>query len=259
MNILDKIIRDKRIEVDTKKKNFGFPKAENRKNSKINKFYEKLKNRGISIIAEIKRKSPSAGIIKNDFNHIEIAKEYKQNGASAISVLTDNRYFGGKLDFITDIKKIVKIPVLRKEFIIDEYQIYESSMIGADAILLIVKALPKKKLIDFVSLSLKLGLAPLVEVHSYEELKIALETETNIIGINNRNLDTMEVDITTSLKLIKEIPAAYTTVSESGIKSKKDMKLLKQAGFDAFLIGESLMRNSNPGEKLKELLGVKNG
>jgi indole-3-glycerol phosphate synthase len=257
MNILDKIIEDKRIEINKRKRDFPIPINNVEKINKDNSFISAIKKKGISIISEIKRKSPSAGIIREDFNHIKIAKDYEGNGACAISVLTDNRYFGGELSFISDIKDKVNIPVLRKEFIIDEYQIYESIIAGADAILLIVKALSIKEIKRLVFLAKKLGLETLVEVHSLEELDIALSTNTSIIGINNRNLDTMKVDITTSLKLIEEIPSNYLTVSESGIRSFRDIKILKHVGFDAFLIGESLMKEKNPSEKLKSLLGKK--
>jgi len=254
MNILEKIITDKRKEILKKKKNFPISFKEVKAREFKNQFSKALKKEGTSIIAEIKRKSPSAGTIREDFDHLMIAETYEKSGAAAISVLTDSKYFGGELSFISDIKNKIKIPVLRKEFVIDEYQIYESAIAGADAILLIVRALTSKKLKKFVFIASELGLEPLVEAHSYEELQIAIDSGCSIIGINNRNLDTMEVDLETSLKLIEKIPENFIKVSESGIHSYKEIKLLKNAGFDAFLIGESLMREKNPGKKLKALL-----
>jgi len=255
MNILEKIIIDKKSEIARRKKDTPIDPANIKVRGQNNLFSEALKKKGISLIAEIKRKSPSAGIIREDFDHLAIAKTYEKNGAAAISVLTDSKYFGGKLSFISDIKSKFNIPVLRKEFIIDEYQIYESLIAGADAILLIVKALKPKELKKFIMISNELGLETLVEVHSSDELDIALETGSSIIGINNRNLDTMKVNLETSLKLIEKIPKNYIKVSESGIHAYDDIKLLRNAGFDVFLIGESLMREKNPGKKLKSLRG----
>jgi len=253
--MLDKIIRDKMREVDKKKRSNPISASDILERKTIKNFSNAIKKQNMPIIAEIKRKSPSAGIIKKDFNHIKIAKTYEKGGACAISILTDNKYFGGKLSFISDIKDRVNIPVLRKEFIIDEYQVYESTFSGADAMLLIVKALSFKKLKQLISLAKRLGIETLVEVHSKNELDIAIDAGANIIGVNNRNLDTMTVDITTSLKLVKEIPTNCIKISESGIRSYRDIKLLKQEGFNAFLIGESLMNEKDPGWKLKTLIG----
>jgi indole-3-glycerol phosphate synthase len=255
--ILDKIVTFKKVETE-KRKNFTPLK------SFIDKIPEEkrdfkgaLKKGNISIIAEIKRMSPSSGILRENFDHISIAKEYKTGGASAISILTDSKFFWGRNSFINEVKKEVDIPVLRKEFIIDEYQIYESAYIGADTILLIARILELEQLEKFIVLANRLGLSSLVEVYSKKELEKVLLTSAEIIGINNRNLETFQISIDNSIDLKKMIPDKYITVSESGIKTRADILKLEGAGFDAVLIGEILMKQKDIGKKLKELLGSK--
>ena len=206
------------------------------------------------IIAEIKKASPSKGVIREDFNPFKIAEIYQENGASAISVLTDKLYFQGDINYIPDIKKIVTLPLLRKDFIIHEYQIFEARAYGADAFLLIAGILEKNQMKDYIHIGSELGMPALVEVHKKNELNDVLSIKADLIGINNRDLDTFKVDIRTTEKLIEYIPEDITVVSESGIEKRDDILHLEEIGVDAFLIGESLMKEKDIGGKLKELL-----
>jgi len=203
----------------------------------------------------VKKASPSAGIIREDFNYLNIAKEYETGGASAISVLTDKEFFKGDLKYLSEIKKTINLPVLRKDFIIDPYQIYEAKAAGSDLILLIARILTKDQIDTFLALAHKLGMECLVEIHDNDELNTVLETEASIIGINNRNLDTFETNIETTLQLCHLIPDEKIVVSESGIKTRADVLKLEKAGIDAILIGETLMRSQNITQKIKELFG----
>ena len=211
------------------------------------------KDHRIKFIAEVKKASPSAGIIREDFNYINIANEYEAGGASAISVLTDKEFFKGDIKYLSEIKDAVSLPVLRKDFIIDPYQIYEARTAGADLVLLIARILTKEQIEIFLSLSHKLGMECLVEVHDNEELEKVLETEAAIIGINNRNLDTFETNLETTLQLCHRVPEGKIIVSESGIKTRADVLILEKAGIDAILIGETLMRCKDIPQKIKEL------
>ena len=212
----------------------------------------KRENR-IKFIAEVKKASPSAGIIREDFNYIDIAKEYESGGASAISVLTDKEFFKGDIKYLSEIKETVSLPALRKDFIIDPYQIYEARAASADLVLLIARILTKEEIDAFLALSHKLGMECLVEVHDNDELEKVLETEAVIIGINNRNLDTFETNLDTTLQLYHRIPDGKIVVSESGIKTRADVLVLEEAGIDAILIGETLMRSRDIFQKIKEL------
>lgn len=207
-----------------------------------------------AIIAEVKCASPSRGRLIEHFDPLGIAETYEQNGAAAISVLTDEKYFCGHKNYLTQIKNQVRIPVLRKDFIIDPFQIYESRAIGADAVLLIVRILGKR-LSEFIALSGELDLSPLVEVHSSDELNTALAAGAEMIGINNRNLDTFVTDINISCELKKRIPAGKTIVAESAIRDRADIEYLMHAGFNAFLIGEGLVTATDIGKKLQEFRG----
>ncbi len=213
------------------------------------------KDNRIKFIAEVKKASPSAGIIREDFNYINIAKEYEAGGASAISVLTDKEFFKGDIKYLSEIKETVSLPVLRKDFIIDPYQIYEARAAGADLVLLIARILTKEKIDTFLTLSHGLGMECLVEVHDNDELEKVLESEVAIIGINNRNLDTFETNLETTLQLCYRIPEDKIVVSESGIKTRADVLILEKAGIDAILIGETLMRSKDISQKIKELFG----
>jgi indole-3-glycerol phosphate synthase len=207
-----------------------------------------------AIIAEVKKASPSVGVIRADFDAVQIAKTYEQNGAACLSVLTDEPYFQGRDEYLTAIRKSVSIPLLRKDFMLDEYQIYESRALGADCILLIMAALSDEEAADLYRLSYNLGMDVLVEVHDEEELIRALKFKPQMIGINNRNLKTLKVDVQTSFTLSQKIPAGILKIAESGISEASTIADLRKAGFDGFLIGESLMKQADIGLALKKLL-----
>jgi indole-3-glycerol phosphate synthase len=256
VGILDKIIETKKEEVARLKK---VTTAERLWDTIVGlepcrDFRRVLKNNGCNIIAEVKCASPSRGRLIEDFKPVRIAGVYEENGADAISVLTDEKYFAGHKNYLTQIKQKVNLPLLRKDFIIDAIQIYETRAIGADAILLIVRVLGKK-LSDFIFLSKDLGLSPLVEVHTREELDVALTAGAEIIGINNRNLDTFVTNIETSCELRELISADKIVVAESGIKERKDIESLMRAGINAFLIGEALITAPDIGKKLRTFRG----
>jgi indole-3-glycerol phosphate synthase len=208
----------------------------------------------VNLIAEIKKASPSKGILRADFNPVKIAITYQANGASAISVLTDERFFEGKLEYIKKVKESVSLPVLRKDFIIDEYQIYETVASGADAVLLIADLLSKSELCGFYDLASSLGLDVLIETHKEEDVEKALATEGSIIGINNRDLHTFRVDLSITQKLLRLIPANRIRVSESGIRSYEDVMFLKSLGVNAVLIGEAFMESADIASKIREMM-----
>lgn len=210
----------------------------------------------IRLIAEVKKASPSKGLIRADFNHTAIASVYETKNIDAISVLTEEDFFQGKLEFLEDVKKIVSCPVLRKDFIFDEYQILESRAKSADAILLIAAILGLKQAEEYLHLAQELGLSVLFEVHDFSELETALKVHAPVIGINNRNLKTLAIDINTSFELKKEIPGDRIVVSESGIKTRDDVLRLEEAGIDAMLIGTSFMESQDIAEKIDALRGI---
>lgn len=216
-----------------------------------------LKREGeLSIIAEIKRASPSAGIISENFDPVSIARDYTRSEVQAISVLTEKDFFLGDDDYLVKVRQTAPLPVLRKDFIIDLWQVYQARCLGADAILLIVALLNDELLNKMMIVANITGMQCLVEVHDEAELERALSAGAKIIGINNRNLKTFEIDLSTTERLINKIPSDRIVVSESGIKTIEDMKYIKNAGADAVLIGESLMRASSMQEKIKELRAV---
>lgn len=221
------------------------------------KFREAInKPRQISLIAEIKRSSPSSGVIRQDFNYIEIAKAYQECGVQAISVLTEEDYFSGSLSCMKEVKNLTGLPVLRKDFIIDPYQIYESRVYGADAVLLIASLLTQDEIKGLSELALSLGMDALVEVHDEKELKKVLKLKsTFLIGINNRNLHTLEVDLKTVERLYPLIPKGNTVVVESGIKTSQDVLFLKILGVNACLIGTVFMQSDNIPKKIEEIMG----
>lgn len=209
---------------------------------------------GVRVIAEMKEASPSAGLLRPEYCSEEIAEEYEAAGACALSVLTERDYFQGSLDDLRKARAAARVPVLRKDFIVDAYQVYESVAAGADALLLIVAALARRELRSLIELSRRLNVATLVEVHTEEELDQALAAGASLIGVNNRNLKTLEVDLETSFRLREKIPAGCLTVTESGIRSSEDLKRLLGAGYHAALIGERFMKSEHPGEALAEFL-----
>lgn len=215
------------------------------------------KSSQIAFICEVKKASPSKGILSENFDYLEIAKQYEMNGASAISVLTEPEFFLGSKAYLTEIKKQVKIPVLQKDFIIDEYQIYEASVIGADAILLICAILDVETIGKFIKIADSLGLSCLVETRNETEIKSAINAGARVIGVNNRDLQTFEVDVNTSIMLRGKVPKEIVFVSESGIKTNADVQKLSNSGIDAVLIGETLMKSSDIKAELVSLKGLK--
>jgi len=208
------------------------------------RFKENISNKDEAIIAEIKKASPSAGVISEDFDPIKKAIEYEAFGASALSILTEEDFFMGSVSYLKDVKKITNLPILRKDFMIDEYQIYESKLIGADCILLIASILSDQQIKDFINISQQLELDYLIEVHDENELRRVEHFEDALIGVNNRNLKTFEVDLDNSVRLRNAFKQKNIFIAESGIKSREDINYLKLNNINVFLIGESLMRGS---------------
>ncbi len=211
---------------------------------------------GINLIAEVKRSSPSAGIIDHNFDALSTALEYDSAGASALSILTDEKFFGGKLEYLTQIRKRVQAPCLRKDFIIDAAQIYEASVAGADAILLIAACLDQSELVRLQDVAAGCGLEVLLEVHNEEEMERALNTDAQIIGVNNRNLRTFVVDLETTEELSEEVPEDIVLISESGIRTPEDARTVEKWGCDAILVGEALMRSGNIAESVRDMMGI---
>lgn len=218
-------------------------------------FYDALKKPGISFICEVKKASPSKGIISEGFPYLDIAKKYVEAGAECMSCLTEPKWFLGSDDIFTEIRAEVSIPMIRKDFVVDEYQIYQARVMGANAVLLIVSLLEKERLERYLNLAHELGLVALVETHDEEEVETALAVGAKILGVNNRNLKDFTVDVGNSGRLRELVPEDVVFVAESGIKSAEDVAKLKASNVDAVLIGETLMRAENIGEKLKELRG----
>ena len=255
--ILDKIITHKRKELATEQAQVPLMKLEREiKNLPPTRDFRRTITGidTVKLIAEVKKKSPSKGIIREDFHPVSIAETYVENGAAAISVLTDKHFFAGELDYLRAIRDVVDVPLLRKDFTIDPYHIYQARVAGADAILLIVAALTAAQLRKFIEIADSLSLASLVEVHTSEELAIALDVGAQIIGINNRDLRTFHTDIATTFRLRDTIPADKVVVSESGIYSREDVVKLQEAGVHAMLVGESLMRSPDIGQQVRCLI-----
>ncbi len=206
-----------------------------------------------AVIAEIKKASPSKGVIREDFNAPEIAKSYEAGGAACLSVLTDVDFFQGADEYLQRSREAVSLPVIRKDFMVDEYQIYESKVLGADCILLIVAALDKAQLIGLNEVALEIGLDVLVEVHNQGELDLALELPNRLLGINNRDLHSFDVSLDTTLSLMANIPDDKIIVTESGIHGQQDVELMRKNNVNGFLVGETFMRHPDPGAKLREL------
>jgi len=255
MNILDKIIADKFKEVELKKSLIPVSQLEKSVlfNRKCISLAENLRT-GSGIIAEHKRRSPSKSVINQSLNVQDVAKGYEEAEVSGISVLTDGKYFGGSLEDLLYARASVKTPILRKDFMIDEYQIMEAKAYGADAILLIAAVLTEKQLIYLANSAKSIGLDVLLEVHNHEELQKSLKVNADMIGVNNRNLKTFEVNIDNSKKLVKLIPDNFVKVSESGISNIETITDLKNYGFEGFLIGENFMKTDNPGTAAKEFI-----
>jgi len=253
--VLDDIIFNKRQEVTALKVRLNVEKVK-KIIGKLPRPRKFLKGK-FSLIAELKKASPSAGIIVEKYEPTCLAKAYEENGAAALSVLTDEKFFQGRLEHIKEAKDSTTIAVLRKDFIIDESQVYESRVAGADAILLIVKILTDRQLEDFIDLAGSLKMKCLVEVHNEAEAERALKADADIIGINNRDLDTFNVDFNTTLRLMDKFPELKDkiVVSESGINSAEQVRVLREKGVNGILVGESLLRSPDIAAKIKELLG----
>lgn len=219
------------------------------------RFAEYLGRPGMSFICEVKKASPSKGVIANDFPYLRIAKEYEAAGASAISVLTEPFYFQGSDAYFREIRNVIKIPMLRKDFTVEEYMIYQAKEMGADAILLICSLLSEMQLSEYLGIAAELGLSALVETHDEQEIEMALSVGAGIIGVNNRNLKDFTVDIQNSVRLRKLVPAEKLFVSESGMKTREDIQRLEEANVNAVLIGETLMRSSDKKALLAGLAG----
>lgn len=254
--ILDEIHEHKLVEVARRKKELPLKALEKRLPNAppVRDFAAALRGEGMRLIAEVKRASPSAGLIREDFDPVVIARAYARAGAAAISVLTDEEYFQGSLTFLRDIRSAVATPLLRKDFIVDPYQIVESRAAGADAILLIVHLLDDAALRSFLDQAHGLGMKCLVESHSKEELDRALAAGAEIVGINNRDLHTFRVDIETAIRLSPSVPKEKLIVGESGIKTPDDVQRLGEAGVSAILVGETLMRSRHIPSKIRELM-----
>jgi len=265
-NILDKIIADKKTEVELRKSQVGLEQLKEKVRSfpKCRNFYKavtRVNSRGINVIAEVKKASPSAGLIREDFDPVAIARTYKKCGADAISVLTDEKYFQGRLEYIKQISEVVDLPIMRKDFIIDPWQVYESRAAGADAILLIAEALKPGELMDLMIIAAELTLTVLLEVHEADTLLSVRsligfpKKGYSVLGINNRNLTTMEVDLNTISRLAELVDNKNELVAESGIKTRADVEKLKSIGVRAVLIGQVLCENADIEDKFTELFG----
>ena len=253
---LKQILAEKKREVDGLKRE-GLTRTAGDPLPPIRDFKGALTAPGkMNLIAEIKFASPSAGVIRENVDPISVGRMYQEAGAAAISLLTDQGFFGGDLKNLPLLKKAISLPILRKDFILDEIQIEESSQWGADAILLIARILTTEQLKKFLEISRTFGMAALTEIHDQEDLEKALECGAEIIGINNRDLDTFEISLNTTLELAPRIQEGYVKVSESGIYSGEDVHPLKQVGIQAILVGTSLMRSQDIGEKARELAGL---
>lgn len=258
--ILTKIIEQKRKDVDVAKDKLPLAEIEKRLavlpsgrdfEAAISKEHE------INLIAEIKKVSPSSGVLRHDLDPVKIAQLYRAYGAKAISVITDEKFFGGKLEYLDIVRRNVYLPLLRKDFMLDKYQLYESKLFGADAVLLIAEILSQSELTHFLNICRDLKLDAVVEVHGEEDIKKALSVESRIIGINNRDLNTFKVNLETTSNLIGSIPKDKVIISESGISTYEDVMFLKSLGVNAVLIGETFMRSDDIRTKIMEVMGYK--
>lgn len=208
----------------------------------------------VALIAEVKKASPSAGVIRPDFDPVQVARVYEDSGAACLSVLTDEKFFQGHDDYLKAVREAVSLPIIRKDFVVSDWQIYESRALAADAVLLIVAALSPTQIKDYAALASELGMAALVEVHTEAEMQVALDAGAALIGINSRNLDTFVTDLTTVARLAAMVPAGMTLVAESGLKTPTDVQQVADAGAKAILVGETLMRSADVGAAVRALL-----
>jgi len=253
MNILEQIVQATRVRVDRDKKDGLPPQCAKRRTPFL--FERSLRKEDIAFLCEVKKASPSKGLIAGQFPYIEIAREYEAAGAAAISVLTEPDYFQGSDRYLSEIREAVELPLLRKDFVIDSFQIEQAARLGADAILLICAVLSPPQLKDYLAAADGLGLSCLVEAHNEAELHTALDANARVVGVNNRNLKTFQVDMQNSIRLRELAPDHIVFVSESGVRTAEDVTLLRQHRIDAVLIGETLMRSSDKAAALAELRG----
>ena len=259
MSVLDRIVDDTRGEVKRRRKETPLKQLEKLMEGRkegFRPFSEALTRPGVSLIAEHKRRSPSAGLIREGSKVADVVRAYERGGAAAISVLTEPFHFAGSLDDLREARAVSELPVLRKDFVVDPYQLYEAAAAGADAILLIVAALELHDLGDLLHEASALDLDALVEVHDERELEAALEVEADVLGINNRDLSDFSVDIERTYELLADVPAGKTVVSESGFSTREQLDELERVGIDACLVGESLMRSEDPEAALRVLTGA---
>lgn len=256
--ILDRIVeaRRQRLVIDQRRVPLAVLKMAVRRAAPPRDFAGALARDGVNVIAEIKKASPSRGVLRAQFEPVKLAREFEGAGAVALSVLTEEEHFQGSLEHLRKVRKDVKLPVLRKDFIVDAWQVCEARAAEADSFLLIAAVLGDKALRELIALGRELGMEPLVEVHTEEELSRAIDAGARIVGVNNRDLRTFEVRVETSLALVEKIPEECIAVSESGLRTRDDLARLRAAGFDAFLIGEHLMQATDPATALRELLGT---
>jgi len=259
--ILDEIVANKRTEIQHRQQRISLAEFRNRAESlpPARNFANALVGEKVALIAEIKRASPSRGVLNVQADPPRLAQTYTAGGASAISVLTDKKYFGGSLNDLKSVRVAVQAPILRKDFIVDEYQVYESRALQADAILLIVRVLADAQLRDYLAIAKSLGMSALVEIHDQVDLERALTANAQVIGINNRNLADFTVDLMTTERLAPGIASDRIVVAESGVFTRADVERAARAGARAVLVGEALMRAADVGEKVRELASVKSG
>ena len=254
-SILDKIVAHKRSELEAVTTPLDELKAAIADAPEVRDFAAALAGDGVSLIAEVKKASPSKGVIRVDFSPVEIARAYSVGGASCISVLTDENFFQGKLDYLAAIRNEVDQPLLRKDFVLSEYQVFEARVAGADAVLLIAECLSPSELKELHDLICELGMTPLVEFYEYSNLEAVLACSPKLVGVNNRDLNTFEIDLNHSAKIREQIPADILFVSESGIFTNEDVVQLESWNVDAILVGESLMRQQDVATAVRKLLG----
>ncbi|MCI8508655.1 MAG: indole-3-glycerol phosphate synthase TrpC [Lachnospiraceae bacterium] len=261
VDIIKRIAADKRMQVAQEKKEISYEKLKEMAMAAKSSlpdfiFEETLQKDGVSFICEVKKASPSRGIISKDFPYMDIAREYERAGADCISVLTESKYFLGNDRYLSDIRKAVNLPIIRKDFIVDTYQIYQAKVIGANAVLLICSLMNVEFLEECIGTCNKLGISALVEVHGEDEVQMAIRAGARMIGVNNRNLKDFSVDVHNSIRLRKLVPKEMVFIAESGIRTRDDIKALEKEGVNAVLVGESLMQSESKEQKLKELKGI---
>jgi len=255
-NIIEQIVTRKREKLDEAKKLMPLAELIATMPTSVGagRFVRPLRRSGINIIAEIKRRSPSRGVLREEFDPVDIARSFTANGAAAISVLTEEDFFAGSLDDLRKVRQVTDRPILQKDFIFDEYQVYQAAFAEADAILLIAAILSDSQLNDLLQVAYTLGLDALVEIHRREELERVMKQHVQLLGVNNRDLQTFETRLETSIELAGDLPKSITLVSESGIRTRNDIERLHAAGLHAFLIGEEFMRSDDEGKALRYLL-----